>query len=89
MDHIKLKRKSIKLNFLTSSLRAVGKFGIKVKEGKVTESEFDEIFEKIKKKNILKKKQLLLLKIYYLHLLSYQVEEQIMKYQVMKHYYMY
>jgi len=45
-----------RINFLTSSNRTLANFGIYVKEGKITENEFNKIFDKNKKK-IPKKKQ--------------------------------
>jgi len=51
-----------KINFLISSIRTVGKFGIKVKEGKVTESEFNVVFKKIKQKKYTEKEASIVVK---------------------------
>ena len=55
MEDLKLKHILKKINFLTSSDHTIGYFAESVKDGTVTESEFNKIFDKNKKKNSEKK----------------------------------
>jgi len=59
MEDLKLKHILKKINFLTSSDHTIGYFAESVKDGTVTESEFNKILKKIKKKKYTEKEAII------------------------------